>query len=130
MSSSSAGGGGDGGGLSSRPVHAYFKRLNLNANERWVEAAIAEVRRANAAGMSAILKSCYERWIGCDISTDDVQVRMMRLAVQSGASGCEKGFFKYFLRALQAIELYCSCHAAQISRRNLKKTFYKTFFTT
>ena len=75
MSSSSAGGAGDGGGLSSRPVHAYFKRLNLNANERWVEASIAEVRRANAVGMSAIIKSCYERWIGSDISTDDIQVR-------------------------------------------------------
>ena len=83
MSSSSAGdgGGGDGGGWSSRPVHAYFRRLNLNANERWAEASIAEVRRANAAGMSAIIKSCYERWIGCDISTDDVQVRKIEDAV-------------------------------------------------
>ena len=82
MSSSSAGGSGDGGGLSSRPVHAYFRRLNLNANERWVEASIAEVRRANAVGMSAIIKSCYERWIGSDISTDDVQVRKMQFEVE------------------------------------------------
>ena len=77
MSSSGGGGGsGDGGGLNSRPVHAYFKRLNLNANERWIEASIAQVRRSNpAVGMSALIKSCYERWTGTDISTDDVQVQ-------------------------------------------------------
>ena len=80
MSSFSSGGGGgsgDGSSLNSRPVHAYFRRLNLNANERWIEASIAQVRRGNpAVGMSALIKSCYESWIGTDISTDDVQVRI------------------------------------------------------
>ena len=75
MSSTSSGGDGDVGGMTSRPVHAYFKRLNLNANERWIEASIAEVRRANDVGMSALIKSCYERWTATDISTDDIQVR-------------------------------------------------------
>ena len=77
MSSFSSGGSGDGSGLNSRPVHAYFRRLNLNANERWIEASIAQVRRGNpAVGMSALIKSCFEMWIGTDISTDDVQVRI------------------------------------------------------
>ena len=79
MSSFSSGGGGsgDGSSLNSRPVHAYFRRLNLNANERWIEASIAQVRRGNpAVGMSALIKSCFEMWIGTDISTDDVQVHI------------------------------------------------------
>ena len=39
---------------------------------------------------------------------------------------CEIGF----LRVPQAAGLYCSCCAAQTSKENFQKTFYKTFFTT
>ena len=89
MSSFSSGGGGsgDGSSLNSRPVHAYFRRLNLNANERWIEASIAQVRRGNpAVGMSALIKSCFEMWIGTDISTDDVQVTISIRVSISGIS--------------------------------------------
>ena len=49
--------------------------------------------------------------------------------VQSGASGCEKGFVKCFLRVPHAVALYFSCRAAQESKGNFQKTVYKTFFT-
>ena len=48
---------------------------------------------------------------------------------QSGASGCEKGLIKCFLRVPQAVRVYCSCHAAQASEGNFLKTFYKIFGT-
>ena len=38
-----------------------------------------------------------------------------------------KGFVKYFLRVPLAVGLYCSCNAAQASKGNFQKTFYKTF---
>ena len=52
--------------------------------------------------------------------------------VQSGASGCEKGFITCFMILVlpQAVGLYCSCCAAQASKENFLKTFCKTFFTT
>ena len=50
--------------------------------------------------------------------------------VQSGAAGCGKGFATCFLRVPQAAGLNCSCHAAQASKGNFQKTYYKTFYTT
>ena len=46
--------------------------------------------------------------------------------IQSETSDCEKGF----VRVPQAVGLNCSCRAAQVSKGNVQKTFYKTFFTT
>ena len=50
--------------------------------------------------------------------------------VQSGAATCSEGFVKCFLKFTQAVGLYCSCNAAQASKGNFQKTFYKTFSTT
>ena len=47
-----------------------------------------------------------------------------------GAATCSEGFVINFLRDPQAVGLYCSCHAAQASKRNSKKTYYKTFGTS
>ena len=46
--------------------------------------------------------------------------------------GCRvvKYFVKYFPKVMQAVGLYCSCCAAQASKGDFQKTFYKTFFTT
>ena len=52
------------------------------------------------------------------------------LRIPSGVATCSKGFVKYFLRVPQAVGLYCSCHAAQESKGNLQKTYYKTFVTS
>ena len=43
------------------------------------------------------------------------------------SSGHGKCFVKCFLRVPQAVELYCSCHAAQANKGNFQKTCYKTF---
>ena len=51
----------------------------------------------------------------------------VRIDLQSGAAGCEKGFVKCFLRVSQAIGLYCSCQAAKLSKGNFQETLYKTF---
>ena len=47
--------------------------------------------------------------------------------IPGGAATCSKGFVHFFLRVPQAVGLYCSCHAAQASKGNFYKTFYKTF---
>ena len=39
-------------------------------------------------------------------------------------------FCLLFLRVLQAVGLFCSCHAAQASKGNVQKTQYKTFRTS
>ena len=39
-------------------------------------------------------------------------------------------FCKMFLRGPQAVGPYCSCHAAQASRGNFKKTYYNNFGTS
>ena len=49
------------------------------------------------------------------------------ISVLGGAATCSEGFVNYFLRVPQAVVLYCSCHAAQLSKGNCQKTFYKTF---
>ena len=53
-----------------------------------------------------------------------------RYPLQSGATGCGKGFVTCFLRVPQAARLNCSCHAAQASRGNFQKTCFKTFYWT
>ena len=47
--------------------------------------------------------------------------------IQSGSATCSEGFVQCFIRVTQAISLYYSCHAAQASKLNFQKTFYKTF---
>ena len=42
----------------------------------------------------------------------------------------QKVHVKCFLRVPQAVGLYCSCHAAQSSKGNFQKTYYKTFRTS
>ena len=51
----------------------------------------------------------------------------MDINLPVGAATCSKGFVNSFLRVPQAVGLYCSCHAAQASKGNFKKTYYKTF---
>ena len=41
-----------------------------------------------------------------------------------------EGFVKYFLRAPRDVGMYCSCHAAQASKGNWQKTYYKTCWTS
>ena len=53
-----------------------------------------------------------------------------KVSVQSGAGACSGGFVTCFLRVSQAVGLYCSCHAAQESKGNFQKTYYKTFGTS
>ena len=43
---------------------------------------------------------------------------------------CSEGLVYFFLRVPQAVGLYCSCHAAQASKGNFKKIYYKTFGTS
>ena len=54
------------------------------------------------------------------------------LALLGGAATCSEGFVfvNYFLRVPQAVGLYINCHAAQSSKGNLNKTYYKTFGTS
>ena len=57
---------------------------------------------------------------------DDPRVNFP-ICLQSGAATCSEGFVKCFLRVPQAIVgLYCSCNAAQASKGNFQKTFYRT----
>ena len=50
--------------------------------------------------------------------------------VLGGAATYSEGFVNCFLRVPQAVGLYISCHAAQSSKGNLNKTYYKTFGTS
>ena len=54
----------------------------------------------------------------------------MKAAVPGGAATCSEGLVYFFLRVPQAVGLYCSCHAAQASKGNFKKIYYKTFGTS
>jgi hypothetical protein len=58
--------------FNSRPIHAYFARLNLNATERWIEESINVVRNQQGiTQMPAIIKSCFERWLATDLASSD-----------------------------------------------------------